>query len=154
MVIYLIDTNVLLRLAERNHPLYPTIRASMRGLRERDHELRIGSQNCIEFWNVATRPVKKNGFGLTPARTEKILRLIERLSSVILDTPTIYYEWRKLVVKFQVSGVQVHDACLVAAMKANKITHILTFNTSDFTRYKDEGVIAVSPSEISSSTDS
>lgn len=39
------------------------------------------------------------------------------------DTPQVYLEWRQLVVKHAVSGVQVHDARLVAGMKAHGITN-------------------------------
>jgi predicted nucleic acid-binding protein len=45
----------------------------------------------------------------------------------------------------RVSGVQVHDARLVAAMKTHGVTHILTFNVVDFQRYADEEIIAVDP---------
>jgi predicted nucleic acid-binding protein len=41
--------------------------------------------------------------------------------------------------------VQVHDARLVASMKANGVTHILTFNISDFARYEVEGIVVVDP---------
>jgi len=59
-----------------------------------------------------------------------------------------YPEWRKLVVAFNVSGVQVHDARLVANMKANSVTHILTFNTRDFIRYAPEEIVAVEPATL------
>jgi predicted nucleic acid-binding protein len=64
---------------------------------------------------------------------------------VLADAPSIYPEWKRLVLAFGVSGVQVHDARLVAAMKVNGITHILTFNTGDFVRYSPEGIVAVDP---------
>ena len=47
-----------------------------------------------------------------------------------------------------VSGVQVHDARLVAAMKSNDVTHILTFNIADFVRYASEGIVAVDPTTV------
>ena len=50
-----------------------------------------------------------------------------------------------LVIDYRVSGVQVHDARLVAAMLAHGVTHILTFNTADFARYAPEGIVAVAP---------
>ena len=74
-----------------------------------------------------------------------MLRLIERLFPLLPDAPTLYSEWRRIVVTFKVSGIQVHDARIVAAMKANDVTHVLTFNTKDFTRYASEGIIAVEP---------
>jgi predicted nucleic acid-binding protein len=147
-VVYLVDTNVLLRLVDRTHPLHPIIRTAMRKLRDDGHTLQVTPQNCAEFWNVATRPSANNGFGWTPADADRLLRLIERLFPLLPDMPTIYPQWRRLIVAFGVSGVQVHDARLVAAMKANSVTHILTFNTTDFIRYASEGIVAVDPTTV------
>jgi predicted nucleic acid-binding protein len=144
-VIYLVDTNVLLRFADRAHPLHLTVRAAVRKLRADGHRLRSATQNFVEFWNVATRPVEKNGLGLTSADTDRLLRLIERLFPVLPDSPAMYSAWRQLVVSFGVSGVQVHDARLVAAMRVHGVTHILTFNVSDFLRYTPAGIVAVGP---------
>lgn len=85
------------------------------------HNLQIVSQNCVEFWNVATRPANRNGFGLAPTDADRLLRLIERLFPILSDLPTVYPEWRRLVITFSVSGVQVHDARLVAVMKINSL---------------------------------
>ena len=52
------------------------------------------------------------------------------------------------MVTYNVSGVQVYDARLAAAMLAHNVTHILTFNTSDFARYAPEGIVAVDPTAI------
>ncbi|MBE9114937.1 type II toxin-antitoxin system VapC family toxin [Lusitaniella coriacea LEGE 07157] len=145
---YLVDTNVLLRLTNRSDPQHPIVRNAMRQLRRDKHQLRIAPQNCIEFWNVATRPIARNGLGLTPANAEQLLSLLERLFPVLPDSPTVYTEWRRLVINYGVSGVQVHDAHLIAAMKVNSTTHILTFNTTDFTRYASEGIIAVDPATV------
>lgn len=149
-MLYLVDTNVLLRFVDRSHPLYPGIRSSIRRLRQDGHKLQVTSQNCIEFWNVATRPIERNEFGLTPAAAECLLQLIERLFPVLPDNSNGYVEWRKLVVRFGVSGVQVHDARLVAAMKINDISHILTLNGDDFNRYTSQGIVAVAPTTANS----
>lgn len=144
-MLYLVDTNVLLRFVDRSHPLHPSIRIAVRMLRQDGHQLRVTSQNCIEFWNVATRPLERNGFGLTPPEAERLLQLIERLFRVLPDSSEVYKEWRRLVVAFSVSGIQVHDARLVAFMKVNGISHILTLNIQDFKRYISEGITAVAP---------
>ena len=47
---------------------------------------------------------------------------------------------------YSVKGVQVHDAKLVAAMCVHDLTHILTFNVDDFSRYPE--IIAVHPSTV------
>src|SRR5262245_22504444 len=61
------------------------------------------------------------------------------------DVPAVYPQWRQLVVAFGVSGVQVHDVRLVAAMRIHSVTHILTFNVIDFVRYAILGIVAVGP---------
>lgn len=148
MAIYLVDTNVLLRFAARTHPLHRIVRDAVRKLRASGHMLRVTPQNFIEFWNVATRPAARNGFGLTPAEADRLLRLAERLFPLLPDLPVVYPQWRRLVVTFGVSGVQVHDARLVAAMISHGVTHILTFNTADFARYATEGIVAVDPATV------
>ena len=147
-MIYLVDTNILLRFLHRTDPRHPIVRAAVRKLRMNGNQLQTTPQNFIEFWNVATRPIDRNGFGLTPLETDALLRIAERLFPLLPDSPAIYPEWRQLVVDFGVSGVQVHDARLVAAMLFYNMTHILTFNTKDFIRYASEGIVAVDPNSV------
>jgi predicted nucleic acid-binding protein len=147
----LVDTNILLRFSDRSHPSYPVIRNAVKKLRQDGYKLQVASQNCVEFWNVVTRPIEKNGFGLTPADAEFKLRRIERLFPLFPDSHLIYSEWRRLVVTYRVSGVQVHDARVVAVMKANGASHILTLNVKDFTRYANEGIVPLDPNTISQS---
>ncbi len=146
-MIYLTDTNVLLRIARRADPRHSIVQAAVHKLRENGHELRTTSQNFAEFWNVSTRPTDRNGFELTPYETHELLQDLERSFSLLSDSSDVYLVWRQLVVDYRVSGVQVHDARLVAAMLVHDVKHILTFNTQDFTRYMPEGIIAVDPSE-------
>ena len=94
-MVYLVDTNVLLRLADRRHSLHPVIRQAIRKLQQEGHTLQITAQNGIEFWNVATRPANKNGFGLTPPEANRLLRLIERLFPLLPDSPSVYPQWRQ-----------------------------------------------------------
>jgi predicted nucleic acid-binding protein len=147
-VIYLADTNVLLRFADRTHPIHPTVRAAVRKLRTSGHSVRATPQNFVEFWNVATRPIERNGFGLVPATADRLLRLVERLFPLLPDSSAVYTEWRRLVVPFGVSGIQVHDARIAAAMIVYGVTHILTFNTTDFTRYGTRGIVAMNPTTV------
>ena len=147
-MIYLADTNVLLRLLRRIAPRYSVVRAAVLTLQANGHQLRSASQNFIECWNVLTRPLKQNGFGLTPQAAEVLLQVAEGTSLPLPDSPSAYPEWRRLVAQFGVSGVQVHDAHLVAIMLAHNITHILTFNTYDFARYAPEGIVAVGPASV------
>ena len=147
-MLYLTDTNVLLRVLHRADPHYPIVRVAVRKLWADGHQLQASAQNFAEFWNASTRPFNRNGLGLTPVESDRLLRQVERLSPLLPDLPTAYSEWRRLVVTYGVSGAQVHDARLVATLICHGATHILTFNTADFTRYTPEGIVAVDPSTV------
>jgi predicted nucleic acid-binding protein len=147
-VVFLADTNVLLRFADRTHPVHPIIRAALRKLRTNGHRVCATPQNFVEFWNVATRPTERNGFGLAPANADRLLRLVERLFPLLPDSPAVYTKWRRLVVSFGVSGIQVHDARIVATMIVHGVTHILTFTTTDFVRYGTRGIVTVDPTTV------
>jgi hypothetical protein len=75
------------------------------------------SQNLAEFWNVCTRPVDRNGYGLNIPETNRRASLIEDSLRLLVDTVAVHHQWRKIVVDYSVSGVQVHDARLVASMR-------------------------------------
>lgn len=144
-MIHLADTNFALRLAVKQNPQHQIIRQAVRTLKKRGDEVFIVPQTCVEFWNVATRPVKNNGFGFSVTDADFFLRLIERIFPFLPDDARVHQEWRKLVLRFGVSGVQVHDARIVAAMLVHQVSHILTFNTSDFARYSSIGIVAINP---------
>jgi predicted nucleic acid-binding protein len=143
-MIYLVDTNVILRLVDPEHPLHQPARQAVRQLKQ-SHRLQVTGQNLIEFWGVATRPAYQNGLGWGLARARQVLRTIEQLFPLLPDSPAVYAEWRQLVFEFGVSGVKVHDARLVAAMKVSNVTRILTFNRSDFARFEGAGILAIDP---------
>ena len=147
-MIYLADTNVLLRFSRHEDPRYQIVQDAVHKLEAEGHQLRTTSQNFAEFWNVATRTTDQNGFGRTIFETEQLLLGLEKFFPLLPDSPDVYPVWRQLVVKYDVSGVQVHDARLVAAMIAHNVKHILTFNVTDFQRYKPEGIMAVDPPTV------
>lgn len=95
-------------------------------------------QNIAEFWNVATRPAEHNGLGFTVAMVRAQIELIEDTLELLPDIPTIYEEWKRLVVQHGVMGAKVHDARLIAAMAVHGVTRLLTFNAGDFIRYRVE----------------
>lgn len=143
---YLVDTNVLLRLVSAADPRHAAARGAVDALEEQT--LHSAAQNFVEFWNVATRPADQNGFGLTTQVAERLLSRLEGAFPRLPETPALYSRWRELVVEFEVSGVQVHDARLVAVMLSNQIRHILTFNARDFHRYHKVGIRAVDPGDV------
>ena len=143
---YLIDSNILLRISKRDDPDHALVDAALATLAEAGALLCYTHQNIAEFWNVATRPVNRNGFDLSISDADRQIRSFEKRMILLPDNEAIYYEWRRLVVAHAVSGAKVHDARLVAAMNVHAVTHLLTLNTNDFARYP--GIAAVHPQAL------
>jgi len=141
--LYLVDSNVLLRWVRPDHRDYSAIVSATDAILRSGGVLCYTSQNVAEFWNAATRPVERNGYGLSPQDADRRARSFEERLRLLPDVPAIHDEWRKLLVTHNVSGVQVHDARLVAAMRVYGVKRILTFNNKDFARYVDVDIAAV-----------
>lgn len=146
MTTYLVDTNVLLRFVKPDDRDYLLVRSVVHQLWMAGEDLCYTSQNLAEFWNTCTRPAERNGYGLSIREVDRRARLVEDLLTFLEDSKAVHLEWRKLVVAHSVSGAQVHDARLVAAMHVHQVTHLLTFNTPDFVRYT--GIIPVNPQSV------
>lgn len=142
----LIDTNILLRITRRSDPHHPLIDAALAQLAEQNTILYYTHQNVAELWNVMTRPVSHNGFGLTVAEAEREVRTVEAGMNLLPDNESVYREWRRIVVEYGIAGVQVHDARLAATMLVHHVQHILTLNAADFIRY--QGLIAMHPNNL------
>lgn len=131
---YVLDSNILLRLGIQHHGDFPQIRSAIDELQARDTPLTYTLQNITEFWNAATRPVDRNGFGLSVQAADNIAQEFESTFTLLPDTEHVYHQWRNLVKTHEVKGVKVYDARLVALMRVYGIRHILTLNDADFRR--------------------
>jgi predicted nucleic acid-binding protein len=87
------------------------------------------------MWNVMTRPLERNGFGLALENAAAEVRVIESAMRMLPEDESSYRHWRSLLSIYKICGLQVHDTRLVAAMVAQGVQHILTFNTSHFARF-------------------
>jgi predicted nucleic acid-binding protein len=142
----MVDTNVLLRSAQPNHPHSShATQAVSRLLRQRDAVF-FCPQNIAEFWNVATRPGDKNGLGFSLEEVQREIDSIESMLTLLPDIPAIYTAWKAIVRDYKVQGVKVHDARLVAVMNVYAIQSVLTFNDTDFKRYSN--ITALHPSSM------
>ena len=142
----LVDTNILLRMARRSDSQHELVDAALAQLAIQGTVLHFTHQNIAELWNAMTRPVARNGFGLTVADAEREVHAIETGMIFLPDNEAVYREWRRIVVQHGILGVQVHDARLAAAMYVHRVNHILTLNVSDFSRFS--GLITVHPNSL------
>lgn len=138
----LVDTNVLLRMSQPEHPQFAISRDSLRVLRFRSERLILVPQVIYEFWVASTRPLDVNGLGL--AASQALAKVEDNLAMYPLyhDDRDVFGAWRELVIKYGIQGKQAHDARLVAAMVRHGVTHLLTFNGQDFARFSEIAVIA------------
>lgn len=146
MTTYLVDTNVLLRSCDPPSPSYTAAYETVAQLIEFGHRVCITSQNVIEFWAVATRPVSANGLGWDVAKTKSEVDLILGRFPLLVDTPEIFACWSQLVSTLAITGKRVHDARLVAVMLVHRLQHLVTFNIDDFKVYS--GLTLVHPEHV------
>ncbi len=143
---YLVDTNILTRLADPAHAMHLQAVDSVKRLAHQAHKLHIVPQNLYEFWVVCTRPINVNGLGKTAAEAIAELANLKGLFLWLDDAPAIYGVWEQLVASTPVLGKNAHDARFVAAMTVYGLTHLLTFNTQDFRQYP--AITVVSPADV------
>jgi hypothetical protein len=63
---YLVDSNVLLRWVKPDDRDYPLVVSAIDATLQRGAVFCYTSQNVAEFWNTCTRPLDRNGYGLSP----------------------------------------------------------------------------------------
>jgi predicted nucleic acid-binding protein len=135
--LYLIDSNILIRWVQPRDPDYAVVESALDALARQGAILCYTSQNLAEFWNACTRPADRNGYGLSPQEADRRARLFEARLRLLPDSLSVHQEWCRLLLAHGVSGVQVHDARLVATMHVHGVRQILTFNAKDFARFTD-----------------
>jgi predicted nucleic acid-binding protein len=143
---YLVDTNILTRLADPAHATHQQAVDAVKRLAHQGHKLHIVPQNLYEFWVVCTRPKNVNGLGKSAAEAMGELANLKSLFAWLDDAPAIYGVWELLVASTPVLGKNGHDARFIAAMTIYGLTHLLTFNTQDFRQYP--AITVVSPADV------
>jgi hypothetical protein len=106
---YLVDSNVLLRWVKPDDRDYSLIVSAIDATLQRGAVFCYTSQNVAEFWNTCTRPVDRNGYGLSPQEADRRARFFENKLWLLPDSLAVHQEWRKLLVASNFSGVQVQS---------------------------------------------
>lgn len=146
MTKYLLDTNVVLRFCNPDDLQHHLATEAISCLLNQADESFLTAQVLIELWVVATRPVEVNGLGWTTEKTRNIIDELLNRFPLIEESPQIFSNWLDLVTTNKVMGKRTHDARLIAVMLANRITHLLTFNPSDFA--VKSSITVVRPQEL------
>ncbi len=142
----LLDANILLRLADPTSKSHVVAATAVSTLRAQGDALHIVPQSVYEFWAVATRPIANNGLGLSSVECENEVAKVEASFPLLDDKPNLFTEWKTVVSAFACHGKVAHDGRYIAAMRTHGLTHLLTFNVTDFSRYP--GIILLNPNAI------
>ena len=120
---WLLDSNILVRMAYRNDPDRAVADKAVSELIVQKRNIYIVPQNLYELWTVITRPVTSNGYGFS---TEEAEKEIDKLKSQFeLKPDKLSDNWK--LVEIISSGKATHDARL-GAMQTHGMGNILTFN--------------------------
>lgn len=143
----LLDTNILVRLANIRDPKHQTAIDAVVKLRRKGEVLHFSAQNLVEFRAVATRPVTANGLGMTCSAAELLTGWFESLFELLPDTSAIHPAWKAIVQQHGIVGRQVYDARLVAICQVSGVPQILTFDTPHFVRFAP-GLSVIDPASV------
>jgi predicted nucleic acid-binding protein len=138
-VAYLIDTSILVRLANKTDVQHGVAKKALAELHRRGEVLHLAPQALIEFRNVATRPIAVNGLGLPITTAEADAVAFESAFSLLPESPGIFAAWKAIVGALAIIGKQVHDARLLAVCHVNGVTHLLTSMLRTLAEWRDSG---------------
>ncbi len=131
-----VDTNILIYASIYESPFHQAAQRALKSAYQNKLTLWISRQVLREYLVVVTRPDNfKN-----PLSKDKIVNRIhffQQKFKVADDLPEVTRHLMELIENYKVGGKQIHDANIVATMKAYNITNLLTYNVSDFKRFKD-----------------
>ncbi|MBH8562310.1 type II toxin-antitoxin system VapC family toxin [Nostoc sp. CENA67] len=143
---YLLDTNVVLRFSNPSDIQHSLATDSICYLLTQGHECYLTAQVLVELWVVATRPVEVNGLGWSVEQARSIIDQLINRFPLIEESPQIFSYWLDLVTVNKVMGKHTHDVRILATMLVHEVTHILTFNPSDFAVVS--GITIVRPQDL------
>lgn len=129
-----IDTNILIRATVISAPQYTEASAALHRLWNTEARLWISRQVLREYAAVLTRP-QTYAMPVDAATIAAQLRIFMIQFHIADDTSIVTHYLLDLLDTLPVGGKQVHDANIVATMRAYGIQQLLTLNTADFTRF-------------------
>jgi len=128
-----IDTNILVYANVIETPFHEQALAAINTAHEAGRTIWISRQVIREYLAALTRPqVFENLHRATVL--EQVDQFIERFQ-VADDAAIVTEQLVKLMSDFKIGGKRVHDANIVASMRAYDIPCLLTHNIKDFKRF-------------------
>jgi predicted nucleic acid-binding protein len=131
----MLDTNVFLAATDEGRAEHRDALTVVNDWAAGDTTLCTSGQILREYLAVATRPVKKNGLGLTPPDALGNVRAIRERTTFLAEDSKVADRLLGLLADVECGGKQVHDANVVATMLVHGIGTVVTMNLNDFARF-------------------
>ena len=139
----LIDTNIVLRSADRLHPASPRARGAMKTLFTQGYRLCVAKQTSIESWVVATRSRDANGFGYSAQFAAEGISKIKRLFYLLAEMTIFIPHGRNW---FCPTRRSERTLTTRGSSPRHSIGRILTLDAGDFRRHT--GIQLLRPDEV------
>jgi predicted nucleic acid-binding protein len=138
-----LDTNVLLSATVESRPDHQTCRELLRSATDFGVHLVTVPQVFREYLAVATRPQASNGLGLEHEDALRNINAFRTRAHLLAEARESFTELLVLIERYRITGKQIHDANLVAAMRVHRVPTLITANVQDFRVF--EGIRVLEP---------
>lgn len=127
-----VDTNVLLGATDEGRSTHRACAHVIGASGQRGWRLVTSGQVFREYMVVATRPLDRNGLGLTSRQALSNLREFQRFLTLLESESGQWACLERLIENAALAGKRIHDANIVAAMLVHGVDHLATDNPDDF----------------------
>jgi predicted nucleic acid-binding protein len=137
------DTNIFLIATDRGRRGHQEARMVLGKARRAGIHLTCSGQVLREYLVVATRAPENNGLGLRP--TVALANVEAFLAHVAFheETEDVAVQLREIIRAGEVTGKRIHDANIVATLRAHGLSILLTENAADFKGFPDIRLVTV-----------
>jgi predicted nucleic acid-binding protein len=131
----MLDTNVFLAATDEGRAEHREALTVVNDWATGGTTLCTSGQILREYLSVATRPVERNGLGLTLPDALGNVRAIRGRTSFLAEDSRVADRLLGLLADVECGGQRVHDANVVATMLVHGIGTVVTMSTGDFARF-------------------
>ena len=136
-----VDTNILLTASSPERSLHRAALSVLQDWPRQGRRLYCNGQVLREYLVVSTRPLAKNGLGLSIDDALHNLQAFSTRLKLLEESLAVSLRLRQLIGHIPCLGKQIHDANLVATAQVFKLDGLVTENIEDFRRFENLMVI-------------
>ena len=141
--ILFLDTNVLLSATDEGREYYTASNTVLSQAIKHGLHLAVCGQVLREYAVVATRPVAANGLGMQADDVVRNLGMFRNVSAFFEEPEVVTEILLELIAKHELVGARIHDASIVALMKAHRLPALVTTNIHDFHKFTEIEVFSI-----------